>query len=179
MKGDCSDGESRRLGIIFVCRRRIEPGDRAPIRKFGTASGGRLCGDRLIQSSVTSTSESSALCDGSAPFAMQAQVRSLAAPRQPSQKTKRELGYDVVRGLAAMGVIWVHSGRSPYWIEHHLSVAGSWGTAFLNTLAGFFVVFTVRNYSQGGSKGGGLLRFSRHRAWRLYGAFVVWSLVYV
>jgi peptidoglycan/LPS O-acetylase OafA/YrhL len=97
----------------------------------------------------------------------------MAQPRSAVQ-TKRIVGFDVVRAAAAMGVIWVHSGRSPMWQENNLSAAGSWGTAFLNTLAGYFVVYTLRDCT-----GPGVRRFALHRVVRLYGAFLVWSLIYL
>ena len=108
-------------------------------------------------------------------------IAALAATPVPAkvQSSARILGYDIVRAMAAMGVIWVHAGRSDDWNRYNLSAAGSWGPAFLNTLAGFFVVITLRSYLKGGSKSEkGVSGFALHRIWRLYGAFVVWSLVY-
>jgi peptidoglycan/LPS O-acetylase OafA/YrhL len=87
--------------------------------------------------------------------------------------SERIVGFDVVRGMAAIAVIWIHCGQSALWNDHNLSAAGSWGTAFLNSLAGFFVVFAlIRRANQGTTT------FLLHRVWRIYGAFAVWSLVY-
>jgi peptidoglycan/LPS O-acetylase OafA/YrhL len=91
----------------------------------------------------------------------------------PVEASQRIIGFDVVRALAAIGVIWVHAGRSPFWNDHNLSPAGSWGTAFLNTLAGFFVVFALQRRADRG-----VIAFAGHRIWRIYGAFTVWSLLY-
>lgn len=96
------------------------------------------------------------------------------APLAASASAERIIGFDIVRALAAMGVIWVHAGRSPFWNDHNLGPAGSWGTAFLNTLAGFFVVFALYRRADRG-----VLAFAGHRVWRIYGAFVVWSLLYL
>jgi surface polysaccharide O-acyltransferase-like enzyme len=52
-------------------------------------------------------------------------------------------------------------------------MAGAWGTAFLNTLAGFFVVYAARRHADRS-----LVWFAGHRTWRLYGTFVVWSAMY-
>lgn len=107
-------------------------------------------------------------------------MAALAAPAEShtplggAASAERIIGFDIVRALAACGVIWVHAGRSPFWNEHNLGPAGSWGTAFLNSLAGFFVVFALHRRADRG-----LLAFAGHRVWRIYGAFVVWSLLYL
>lgn len=79
-----------------------------------------------------------------------------------------------MRALAAVGVIWIHVGRSPFWNDHNLAPAGSWGTAFLNSLAGFFVVFALQRRLDRG-----VVAFAAHRIWRVYGAFLVWSVIYL
>ncbi len=71
-------------------------------------------------------------------------------------------------------MIWIHAGRSPFWNDHNLAPAGSWGTAFLNSLAGFFVVFALQRRLDRG-----VLAFAKHRIWRVYGAFLVWCLIYL
>lgn len=91
-----------------------------------------------------------------------------------SASSERIVGFDIVRAIAAIGVIWIHAGRSPFWNDHNLGPAGSWGTAFLNSLAGFFVVFALQRRADRG-----MLAFAGHRIWRVYGAFVVWSLIYL
>ena len=96
------------------------------------------------------------------------------APLVSSVSSERIIGFDIVRAVAAIGVIWIHAGRSPFWNDHNLGPAGSWGTAFLNSLAGFFVVFALQRRADRG-----LLAFAGHRVWRVYGAFLVWSLLYL
>ncbi len=86
----------------------------------------------------------------------------------------RSVGFDVVRAVAALGVIWVHVGRSSFWNDNNLLAAGAWGTAYLNVIAGFFVVRSLAKRN-----GPGVWAFLRHRVWRLYGAFLLWSLIYL
>jgi peptidoglycan/LPS O-acetylase OafA/YrhL len=149
---------------------RLRPGDRGVWRS-------------IIQSPVSATRGSSALCDvpdwPAAQAAVSARPQSVAAK---TGKSARVLGYDVVRALAAMGVIWVHAGRSTYWMDHNLSFLGSWGTSYLNTLAGFFVAVTFHKHvrvESESSSSNAAIRFAGHRVWRLYGAFVIWSGIYV
>jgi peptidoglycan/LPS O-acetylase OafA/YrhL len=87
---------------------------------------------------------------------------------------QRLAGFDIVRAMAAMSVIWVHIGRSAEWREANLSAAGSWGTAFLNSLAGFFVVWALTKRGARDAP-----RFALHRVWRLYGSFAIWCLIYL
>jgi peptidoglycan/LPS O-acetylase OafA/YrhL len=96
------------------------------------------------------------------------------APITEIAAAHRVLGFDLVRAAAATSVIWVHIGRSAEWREHNLTAAGSWGTAFLNSLAGFFVVWAL-------TKRGALSapRFALHRIWRLYGSFLIWCGIYL
>ncbi len=91
-------------------------------------------------------------------------------------KAERLLGLDLMRGLAAIGVIWVHVGRSPEWAELNLSALGAPGTSYLNILAGFFTIVGLQKYLSKGSGGG---RFLAHRVWRIGAPFVVWCLVYL
>lgn len=86
------------------------------------------------------------------------------------------LGLDLVRGVAAIGVIWVHVGRSPEWASMNLSALGASGTAYLNILAGFFTVLALQKCL---AKGQSSARFLAHRFWRIGGPFVVWSGVYL
>ncbi len=86
----------------------------------------------------------------------------------------RVRGFDIVRALAATSVIWVHIGRSPEWRDANMTAAGSWGTAFLNSLAGFFVVWGLTKRGARDAP-----RFALHRIWRLYGSFLIWCVIYL
>lgn len=86
------------------------------------------------------------------------------------------MGLDLVRGLAAFGVIWVHVGRSPQWADLNLSALGATGTSYLNILAGFFTILGLQKVL---SKGGWCGGFLAHRVWRIGLPFVIWSGVYL
>lgn len=90
--------------------------------------------------------------------------------------TQRIIGYDLIRAIAALGVIWVHSGRSQQWNDLDLSAAGAWGTSYLNLIAGFFTVIMLHKHVSGGK---GLGAFAGHRLWRIGAPFAVWSGVYL
>jgi peptidoglycan/LPS O-acetylase OafA/YrhL len=85
------------------------------------------------------------------------------------------LGFDVVRAVAALMVIWCHCGDSAAWRGARLEAIGGMGTAFLNLLAGFFLVHTFVKARETMSP----WRFALKRVGRVYGAFAVWSVVYV
>ncbi|MBY0313515.1 MAG: acyltransferase [Phycisphaerales bacterium] len=95
---------------------------------------------------------------------------------KPQDSSPRMLGLDLVRGVAAIGVIWVHVGRSPEWASLNLSALGAAGTAYLNILAGFFTIIALQKFLAKGQTSG---RFLRHRFWRIGAPFVVWSGVYL
>lgn len=90
----------------------------------------------------------------------------------PTLAGERVIGIDLVRAFAALGVVWVHAARSPDSVALGLSALGSWGTAFLNVIAGYFVVVAL---SKGKTN---LWSFAGHRVWRLGAPFVVWTLIY-
>lgn len=101
---------------------------------------------------------------------------SVAPAATPLVASERIIGYDLIRAFAALGVIWVHAGRSQPWNDLDLSAAGAWGTSYLNLIAGFFTVIMLHKHM---SAGKGLGSFTRHRLWRIGAPFVIWSGLYL
>lgn len=88
------------------------------------------------------------------------------------------IGFDLVRAAAAISVIWIHAGHSATWHELHLPEIGRWGTSFLNMLAAFFLVVTLKKYLISTPGPLGATKFLGHRLFRIGTPFVLWSLIY-
>lgn len=91
---------------------------------------------------------------------------------------ERLVGLDSVRAVAALGIIWLHSGRSAAWEASQLGDLGRWGSSFLNLIAGFFLVVTLARWCARNA-GTGVGRYALHRIARLGAPFVIWSLIYL
>jgi len=84
----------------------------------------------------------------------------------------RDLGFDSVRLLASIAIVWAHSPRSEQimWLQ----VLGAFGTSFFAAASVYFLAQGVRRDARRT-----LGRYALSRVRRLYVPFVVWSIVYL
>ncbi|WP_428937872.1 acyltransferase [Fontivita pretiosa] len=84
----------------------------------------------------------------------------------------RDLGFDSVRLLASIAIVWAHSPRSDQimWLQ----VLGVFGTSFFAAASVYFLAQGLRRDADRT-----LGRYALSRARRLYVPFLVWSIVYL